>query len=239
MGKRCAVIGVDRADSPQAKDIVSGLFDRIVLFGQHDKYLNTYSIPPLYKIGSRPEYLSWFEFHGISVPDDVSINIGDVRYSEVYGEFDYVIWGGCKPAWKSKQWPYWGSLAERLLSKGMSVATVGVAGDGGDFPSGVTDFRGKLSLLETGGVIVSGKKYIGNEGGITHYANALQSDMWVVWGGTDPVKNTPPKRSGYKLISLGLDCQPCQWTSGSPAFGCKSRRCLNDLLPEDVLGEIL
>lgn len=228
------VIGVDRADFVQTKTIVEHLFDEIVPLGKHDKKIPTYSIPPLYRYKSYPEYKGWFRFHNIPEPEEFKIDLADVKYNEVGADYDVVLWGGCKPEWLSKRWPYWGELAELLVDRGLRVAVVGADGDGGDFPSNLYDFRGQLSLLTTGGVIHHSRKYIGNEGGITHYANALQSDMYVIWGGTDPVKNMPPPREGYHSIVLGLDCQPCQWTVKSPREGCAERRCLYDLIPEIV-----
>jgi ADP-heptose:LPS heptosyltransferase len=228
------LIGINRADYKDSWKIVQKLFDDIIPHGLHSG--TEYAIPPLEKFKHNPEYKSWFQFHNVPEPKEYKIERDDVYFDEIEDRVDFVIWGGCKPNWKSKMWPYWGNLAEILLS-GFTVGVIGLPGEGGDFPKKVEDFRGKLTLTETGGLLDRSLYYIGNEGGLTHYANALQKTMWVIFGGSSPTKNMPPPREGYYDISLHLECQPCQWRLPGPK-GCGDYKCLYKLTPEMVLNKI-
>lgn len=223
------LIALDRADYPGTSKIVSKLFDDIVPLKDAPPGTR-YGIPPLEKFKHNPEYKSWFQFHNIPEPVQYRIDREDVYFDEVDEQVDFVLWGGCKPNWKSKMWPYWGAFAEMLLED-FIVGVVGLPGEGGDFPKDVVDYRGKLSLTETGGLIDRAPYYAGNEGGLTHYANALQKMMWVIFGGSSPSKNMPPPRAQYHDVSLHLECQPCQWRLPAPK-GCGDYKCLNDLTPE-------
>ena len=230
------LIALDRADSPETSKIVAKLFDDVIPLEFALPYTK-YSIPPLAQYKHTPEYKSWFEFHKIPEPSEYKITYDDVSFEKVDIYVDYVLWGGCKPKWKSKQWPYWPELAKLLLDTGYSVGVIGLPNEGGVFPTGVIDLRGKISLLQTGGIISNALRYVGNEGGLTHYANALNSDMWVVWGGTSKLKNMPPPRLGYHNISLNLSCQPCQYRLPG-TVGCGVYDCLTGISAETVFNQI-
>jgi len=237
------VIGVDRADSKEAKNLVAHLFDNIISINEKRLGVN-YSIPPLNAMGSYPEYKSWFKFHKIPIPKKLEIVRDDIRFKSVaYQDFpEVILWPGCKPNWVSKRWPYYAELAEMLLGTS-SVGVVGLKGDGGSFSSKVIDFRGKLSLLETGGVVNKANIYIGNEGGISHYAAALNNgnqSTFIIFGLTDPIKNTQPLKNKVKTISLNLECQPCQFKQHdySNSTGCKTLKCLKELTSNTIYNTV-
>jgi len=233
------VVGLDRADSIEAQELVRHLFDEVKPLSQAGPG-KQFSIPPLGKMGMYPEYKSWFKFHGIQEPPVLEINRDDILTGNGESGFDFVLWPGCKPNWKAKRWPYWVELAHRIRESGHNVALVGSKGEGDPFPYLYADLRGKLTLLQTGAVIDKSKYFIGNEGGLSHYANALQKRMWVIWGPTCPKKNMPPKRKGYTRIALDLDCQPCQFTAKgwNPQKGCSHTNCMNELTSGAVFTEI-
>lgn len=226
------LLSINDVDFLESYNLVSHFFDKVV--SNKKTYYNS---PPLEKYTHTPEYKSWFLFYRIKEPTKYEINKEDVSYKEFTGKHDFILWGGCKPKWKTKQWPYWPNLAELLLSKNFSVGVVGLPNEGEVFSDKVTDYRGKISLLETGGIINNSQFFIGNEGGLTHYANALQKTMWVVWGGTSVTKNMPPPRKNYHVISLNLPCQPCQFRLNGPR-GCGDYKCLYNLSAETVLQKI-
>ena len=104
----------------------------------------------------------------------------------------------------------------------------------------VDDYRTVLSLSVTGGLIKNADIFIGDEGGISHYAAALGIKTYIIMGCTDPVKNLPPNNA--IPISLNLDCQPCQFRNLLEEktdktiimHGCKDRKCLNELTADYV-----
>jgi hypothetical protein len=195
-------------------------------------------VPPRYKVfkhatrRSYPEYLQWFVENGEGVPAKLPTSKPPVDSKvATFGESEVVLWAECKPNWPMKRWPYWVDLSRRFKS----VAVVGTE-KSPKFPSHVMDWRGKLSILETGHIINRCKVFAGNEGGLVHYAAALGKKVVVVYGGTDQEKNLPP--NPVVVVSKGLPCQPCQFNHPLmdkrnpklPVFlGCKHRRCLVDL----------
>jgi len=228
------VIGHNRPDFPESVDIVRHLYDGLRDkgdVGRCDKY---YPIPNLSRMGSYSEYRSWFKYHKEQVP---KFFVFDVAHKEMDDKYDMVIWPECKPQWRSKQWPYWNELVQYIQSMGVTyrIAVVGSDKNGMKI-DGVDDLRGKLTLMETGGIIKNTCYYIGNEGGISHYANALGKNVYIIYGGTDVVKNMPPSRNGLYRVSLGLDCQPCQFgmCKSHPARGCQELDCLTLLKPRVV-----
>jgi len=175
----------------------------------------------------------------------------DVVFQAHWNKFDICLWGGCKPNWQMKRWCHWNELLHNLSYQGYKIAIVGLKGEG-DFEikpyyNKVFDFRGKLSLLQTGGVISNSTKYIGNEGGLTHYSAAVGTETYVLMGGSDVVKNVPPG-IGQKVVPLsaGMNCQPCQfdnpWRNEGVIYGCNQEqlvegryaRCLHGLTAEMV-----
>jgi ADP-heptose:LPS heptosyltransferase len=225
------IVGHNRPDAPTSCDVVSHLFDEIVNKPPRD--IPWFPIPNLRKMGSYPEWQSWFKFHGIEQPKKISSSVNSLDID--CPEHDFVIWGGCKRAWKSKQWPYWSQLADKLSSMGYSVCLTGLPGEVSPVPD--CDFFFDSSLLRVGGLIKKAKAFIGNEGGLSHYSAALGTKTYIIYGGTDPVKNLPPC-GDVTRISKGLGCQPCQFNVRNPEYGCAERVCLTSLSIEDVLKEI-
>jgi ADP-heptose:LPS heptosyltransferase len=145
--------------------------------------------------------------------------------------YDVVLWPECKPNWPCKRWPYFKELASYFDD----IVIIGTEPDN-NFPN-ATDYRGRLTLLQTGGIIKNARIFIGNEGGMVHYAAALGIKTYVIMGATDPVKCLPP---GNTIdISLHLKCQPCQFrtmmVTETTAIGCHEKSCLNDLTAKKVM----
>jgi ADP-heptose:LPS heptosyltransferase len=226
------VYGHNRPDYESATDLVAHLYDGLVPRGCVPKSSVWYPIPNLKSMGSYPEYKSWFKFHGFDEPDKF---IFEPAYDEFDEEVDVVLWGGCKPQWRSKQWTEWTQLVDKLSILDHSIGLVGLEGEGADLTdihgrNKIYDFRGKVSLLSTGGIIKKAKLFVGNEGGLSHYAAALGTKTFIIFGGTDPVKNCPPGiyDEQVRSISAQIACQPCQFRSAlnNPAYGCDDLTCL-------------
>lgn len=193
-----------------------------------------------------PEWKAWFVDNGEFDPwsQFAPEGIKRIAYDPMEQEYDVVIWPECKGNWVCKKWPwqYYQELIHALKNTGASVAVVGVEKS----PRyDADDYRRKLSLLQTGGLIKNAKMFIGNEGGISHYAAALQKKTFIIFGCSDPVKNMPPAHA--IPISMNLDCQPCQFRKHFKMNkkknpwkmeGCESLNCLKLLTPEKVMRRI-
>ena len=194
---------------------------------------------------SFPEWKAWFVDNKEPIPADVGIP--RIGYAPMNEEYDVIIWPECKGNWPCKKWPYqyYQNLIDIFHSTGKSIAVVGV--DKSPNYTNATDYRGKISLLETGGLIKNAKMFIGNEGGISHYAAALKVPTFIILGCSDPVKNMPLMRNAHG-ISKNLDCQPCQFKRSFKINkkknpwkmeGCLKLSCLRELTPDEVSQKIM
>ena len=220
-------------DYPDTVSLLDGIVDEI--------YLQVKRVPKDYKIfktprrRSFPESESWFVDNNEPVPN--KLEIPKINYRKSHDNVDIVIWPECKENWLCKRWPYWEELVNKL-TKNYKIAIVGKE-DSPKF-SDVLDYRGKLSLLETGGILKSATMFIGNEGGISHYSAAIGTKTYIIMGCTDPIKNLPPNNA--IAVTKGLDCQPCQFKNlkqiGITMHGCDTIACLNKLTPDEVMEKI-
>jgi len=214
-------------DYIESTNIIEGIFDKI--------YLHRDQIPSEYKIAtipprrSFPEYKAWFVDNNEKVPERFLTQ--NIKYKDVIDRHEVVMWPECKPNWPCKRWPYFQELASHFND----VAIIGL--EQTENFKNATDYRGKLSLLETGGILKNTDIFIGNEGGMAHYAAALGIKTYVIMGATDPIKCLPP--NNVIPISLNIDCQPCQFknmmVTETTAIGCADKKCLHNLTVEKVL----
>jgi len=205
-------------------------------------YGSIHEVPNGYKIfktpirRSFPESKAWFTDNKEKLPNKLAIP--SINYSTMKETFDIVIWPECKTNWPCKKWIYWQQLIQKLLACNKKIAIVGVE-QTEKFP-GTTDYRNKLNLLQTGGIIKNSKMFIGNEGGIAHYSAALGVKTYIIFGCSDVTKNLPPNNA--TPIAKGLPCQPCQFNGlkqkGITMHGCSHRKCLSQLSVEDVIRSI-
>lgn len=220
-------------DFPDTSKLLDGIVEKI--------YDNQAKIPNGYKIFKAPrrrsfsESMSWFIDNKEKSPTKLEIPF--INYTAVSDNFDIVIWPECKTNWPCKKWVYWTQLIKELSEYNKKIAIVGLETNIKYNYKNVTDYRSRLSLLQTGGVIKNSKIFIGNEGGISHYSAALGTKTYIIFGCTDPKKNMPPNNA--IPVSKGLPCQPCQFNGlkqiGIRMDGCDHRRCLSELTTENVL----
>lgn len=142
----------------------------------------------------------------------------------------------------AKRWParHFAELARRLAATDFPVWIVGSAKDapigaeieqlsGGAARNlcGRTDLAQAIDLLSCARLVVS------NDSGLMHVAAALDRPLVALYGSSSTAY-TPPLSRRARLLSLGLECSPC-FKRECPLGHFK---CLNDLTPERVLGEI-
>lgn len=217
-------------DYPESVQLASNIFSKCWGKARH--------VPPTHKIFKHPvrrsesEYKCWFIDNNESLP--LEYRIDNIRFTPSSRKHRVIIWPDAKDNWPCKQWDKFKQLAKYFED----VAIVGINSKVG-FP-GATDYRGKLNLLATGGIIKNAQIFIGTEGGISHYAAALGVKTYIIYGCTDHIKNMPPNNA--VRISKGLPCQPCQFNGmiqkGVTMYGCDHRKCLANLTVEEVISQI-
>jgi hypothetical protein len=228
------VVSSHGSDFPMVSTIVADVFDKI--YNDKSYIADGYTRAIIPKRRHYPEYKSWFVDNNEELPEKYSM-AGISAYSDFkYPKSKYVIWPECKPNWLCKQWPYYPELASQLDD----VTVVGLDRTI-KFGSSVKDYRGKLSLLQTGSILKNAEIFIGNEGGMAHYAAALGTKTYAILGCGDPVKSLAP--NNMHGISLNLSCQPCHLknmvVNGIMMIGCEHRKCLNNLSVKKVLEIVL
>jgi ADP-heptose:LPS heptosyltransferase len=64
-----------------------------------------------------------------------------------------------------------------------------------------------------------------------HIAAAVGTPFIALFGPTDPARHMPPAKD-YVLIKKELECSPCYKSK------CKSKKCMELITPEEVLGAV-
>ena len=143
----------------------------------------------------------------------------------------------------AKRWPtrHFAELARRLAARGRAVWILGSKKDrpiGEDIASlsggaaqnvcGRTDLASALDLMALCELVVS------NDSGLMHMAAALDKPLIALYGSSSP-EHTPPLSANARIARVeGLPCSPC-FERECPLTHF---RCMNELTPEQVLGEI-
>jgi heptosyltransferase-1 len=144
--------------------------------------------------------------------------------------------------WETKNWPVqcYTKLIERLSKQ--CEATFYLLGGRDDvgvceeiangLSADIVNMAGKSSFVEMGGILKQMDLLISNDSGPVHVAAAAGTPTLVVFGPTDS-NRTGPYGDGHKVVTAGLDCQPCFSRS------CRNEgiACLEGVTPEHV-GEL-
>jgi heptosyltransferase-2 len=146
----------------------------------------------------------------------------------------------------TKRWPieHFAGLAIDLL-KDQSNAQIILLGGKGDHRiaqdiiqksghiSNLHNWCGATSLDEAIALIGMAKAVVSNDSGLMHIAAALKTPQVAIFGSSDP-NHTPPLSEKAKVIWLNLPCSPCH-KKECPLVHLK---CLNDILPQQVLATL-
>jgi len=224
---------------PLIKDLFDDIFDMYP--AKDGVYYSTPIEQPArstFTTWDEPEHAKWFTVHNIPKPSIYNTTLN--WNSNLNTGHDVILWAGCKPIWKSKRWHHWANLTLQMAH--LNIGVVGLPGEGNfTITKNMTDYRGKISLEDTAYLIGNSAWYVGNEGGVSHLAAATGARTYIIYGASDPVKNTPPHRKGLYRIALNLPCQPCQFTPDrgfTAGEGCPELNCLKDLTARIVYSYI-
>lgn len=171
------------------------------------------------QLGAKEENLIWW---------------GACNYGEVEEKFDIVIHNGYNRhstmKWDVKSYPHYEKLVEYF--DGLKVCSVGSKEE---YIKGTVDRTG-LSLVESLGLIKNARLFVGNDSGLYHCANALETDNIVIFTATSVAKNYDPRFHKFTTIICrdDLECRKeCQKKSGWKNE-CRHWRC-REIDPEVVL----
>ena len=202
-------------------------------------------IEPLSAFGIAPDG-GGTELH---IPDEVLFRVSGMMAPVKLNEFETVV--GLCPSSRhgTKRWP-----AERYGEIGSRAArTIGakvfIFGGPSDAPvnsavrevivreageAAVTDWTGKLSLLESAAAMEYCDVVVSNDSGLMHIADAMQKKLVAIFGST--VREFGFFPSGAHSVVLernGLSCRPCSHI-GLKECPEKHFRCMKEIEPGDV-----
>ena len=143
----------------------------------------------------------------------------------------------------TKRWPlhHWVALVRRLVEEGNDVIVVGGAAEvpaaeticaavTGQIASaaGAFDPTGTAGLLKRARALVSG------DTGAMHLATAIGTPVVALFGPTVEAFGFFPYHAKATVLQRSLPCRPCS-SQGTPRCPLKHHRCLQDLMPDEVL----
>jgi glycosyltransferase involved in cell wall biosynthesis/ADP-heptose:LPS heptosyltransferase len=151
---------------------------------------------------------------------------------------------------QKKKWPakHWARLLDRLPDS-VPVVLCGGPGEEADAdellglleertPSSILSRVGKLSLAETAGVISACRLFLSNDSGLMHMASAVGTPAIGIFGPTLPSKNRPWGDPRFnRVVRRQIECSPC-YPDNDVLMACPAQRCLEEVSPEQVWGEI-
>lgn len=158
---------------------------------------------------------------------------GICAYGKTEEKFDIVMHNGYNrygsANWSVKSYTHYEKVVEYL--EGVKVCSIGAKEE---YIEGTEDRTG-LSLQESLGLIKNARLFVGNDSGMYHASNALETDNIVIFTATSIKKNYDERFHKYSTIITrdDLECRPCQKTRRWQK-DCKDWQC-RDIDPEVVL----
>ncbi len=145
---------------------------------------------------------------------------------------------GTGARYKNKIYPFYPEVANYLLKEGFNVVLIGSKedkkNDNREYPDGVLDLRGLLSLRESIAALENAVLTISNDSAVAHMSRAVSTPVLMIYGATHPYFGfAPTKEEGEFLIS-GFECQPCD-LHGKRKCKYEKPECLYSISPETVV----
>ena len=143
----------------------------------------------------------------------------------------------------TKRWPahHWTELSHRLIGMGNDLVVLGGPEDAGLAERLSPAFRGRgasaagrFDLAGTAALLRRARALISGDTGVMHLATAVGTPVVALFGPTVERFGFFPYRAKATVVQKDLSCRPCS-AHGSAACPLKHHRCLQDLMPEDVL----
>jgi len=141
----------------------------------------------------------------------------------------------------AKMWPLekWVEVMEELRRKlkGVKFYIIGGGADRDfDFPRAeyIVDLRGKTNLPEVFALIKNSSLFMGNDSGMMHAADALDTPLAVIFASTSP-EWTGPLSKNAAVIRHKVFCSPCF----EKICRYDNYKCLNEITTEEVVRAVL
>ena len=146
--------------------------------------------------------------------------------------------------WYTKRWPetYYRQLAQKLVESGFSIVLVGSPQEKElcerimPVNNAIT-VAGNTTVLESAAVLKKCDLLISNDCGALHIANAMETDVFAIFGPTVKKFGFYPFRENDKIFELDIACRPCSLHGGKK---CPRghHNCMKLIKPEKVLQEM-
>ena len=147
----------------------------------------------------------------------------------------------------AKRWParHFAALARELAQRGYIIWLIGSAKDAGlgeeiraQSGEACANLCGKTDLAAAIDLMSCAKLVLSNDSGLMHVAAALGKPLIALYGSSSPA-HTPPlslalQPGSARIVKIDIACSPCF----ARACPLGHFRCMNDLLPAQVLVEI-
>ena len=146
--------------------------------------------------------------------------------------------------WFTKRWPIknYIDLSKKLLQNNFGIILVGSKEekeicDKIDKHDNLINLAGELTLLESAAVIKECDLLICNDSGALHIANAMQTDVFAIFGPTVKSIGYFPFRESDFVFELELDCRPCG-SHGGNVCPLEHHNCMKLISPETVFSKV-
>lgn len=149
-------------------------------------------------------------------------------------------------AQKTKQWPkeYFGELIKKMEDLDISTYLIGGNEDNelcdqiiDENKLSSTNLAGDLSILESAALLSKLNLVISNDSAPLHIANAVQTDVFAIFGPTVKSFGFYPYRDHDKILEVELECRPCG-KHGGDKCPLDHFKCMRDLSPNFIFEEV-
>ncbi len=147
--------------------------------------------------------------------------------------------------WFTKRWPkeYFQELIVYLEEAEVEICLIGGKDDVKlceeiKSNSKAMNFAGKFNIRESAALISQMDLMLTNDSAPLHLANAVQTDVFAIFGPTVKRLGFYPYRENDKIIEVDIDCRPCG-THGGNKCPLKHHNCMRLITPEIVFNLII
>jgi len=157
----------------------------------------------------------------------------------IFDEFIAVVPGA---AWTQKQWPA-EKYIETLNQLDLPAVLLGEKKDTICFDiakrsSSTVNLAGQTTLRQALAVLANSTYVIGSDTGLTHAAEALGKQVYMILGPTSPETGAGVNLPGSTNIETDVWCRPCSQNGKLPCYR-KTQVCLDSIVPNDVIQSLL
>ena len=157
----------------------------------------------------------------------------------IFDEFIAVVPGA---AWTQKQWPA-EKYIETLNQLDLPAVLLGEKKDTICFDiakrsSSTVNLAGQTTLRQALAVLANSAYVIGSDTGLTHAAEALGKQVYMILGPTSPETGAGVNLPGSTNIETDVWCRPCSQNGKFPCYR-KTQECMDSIVPNDVIQSLL